>query len=953
MSITLLTLCLLVAQQPQERRLLDAAREQASAFAKAFQADDHAALAELTYPQLAQKVGSKTRLAAAWKKKAAAYRHQGLRLEKYEVDAPKQIVKAGSDWLAVVPAKLSFQSIEGTASLKSYLLAVTGDQGKTWHIIDGADADAVEEVPTWLPKLPEAFALPEAEQVRTERSAADRKVFTSKPGNFKLAYSSRWEEGQKNKLAQVVLENADNVIVVLVEEREFTFEEVMRFYAVNRATGKPRRFFGEKEMAVAGEKAKFFRYDDSTDQGLQQFHVCAFNHQGLAYRVFGVRRGGELKEFEQDYQAVLKQFAFLKDRAAWLKLHRGTPRPTIMLGGLASFELPRPRWREDTFDNPNEGLWLDYATFRFQPGNAFLYVSLHEAQTSLAAELQEASSVYLPRLAAGKQRATTFTTPAGKWPGWEIDGIFDGNPRTFLIAATINDGIAAWIVLETAPGQVDETMPDFEAVLETFRLKTQSKLDEPLAFPIRRYDGNRRADPRLAALLKKATRLYPAAKSHEIVGFTADGKQALVAANNIDYYLEDLATKKRDALPIKGVRPTSIALSTDRRWLAWQAGDNITVAPLGFGFTRKLRANAVSLGFGPGNKDLYIITSNQGPFFDYRDDDRYDRYGRGNFGLSFLTRKLERLPLDNAPKKTLLNWPLIRVGLLALSPDEKRLALVANRDMPRTQQFGGSLYLTNPDGSDLRPLNKDVADYQALVWAADGKSIYALRRRIGAPAEPDNLSYLFDVVRIDADTGTAVNLTRSGRFNHMWGAGPDLFLEIRDSLLPTAHEGIFRIAAAELAKPRRRRAAGPEACEGDHAAGGASRRTPGESGSRGRRCRITCRRRHRCRRWPTNSPPPSRTKPAWSSTARRNPSIGSPASSTISNWPPASIRSTFSAWAPITAKRCAKRSARNGTSNQSRSAPGRRSACTPPTMSPRSCSPSATPTAGRFSRAAC
>lgn len=798
MTTAFLTLCLLgIGQEPQDGKLLEAAHLQASAFAKAFQADDHAALAELTYPRAAALAGSKSRLVLAYKKKTAAYRRQGLRLEKYEVEAPKEIVKAGPDWVAVVPTKLSFQSVEGTASLKSYLLVLTRDQGKTWHIIDGADAETVKKVPDWLPKLAENLALPEVGKARVEKADARRKIFTSPAGNFKVAYPDRWDEAQKGKVAYFMLENADNAILVFVEEGDIAFEDTMRFYEVNRSTGKQRRIFGQKDMTVAGEKARYFRFDDTTDQGLQQFHVCAFNHQGLAYRFFGMRRGGEAKEFEEDFQAVLTHFAFLKDRAAWVKLHNGTPRPTALLGGLASFELSRPRWLENTFDNAIPEQWLDYATFRFQPGNSWLFISLHEAQASLAAELQEVSAIYFPHMAGGKQRAVTFTTTTGNWSGWEIKGSFDGSPRTQLIAATINDGIAVWIVLECTPGQLDEVTPDFEMVLESFRLKAQSKLDEPLAFPIRRYDGNRVADARLAALLKKATRLYPGSKSHEVVGFTADGKQAIVAAN-VDYYLEDLATKKRDALPVKGVRLTGIAVSADRKWLAWSVGDDITIAPLGFGFTRKVRVkNATSLAFGPGNKDLYVVTSNQGPFFDDRDD--YG-LGRGNTGMQYLTRKLELVPLDNRPKKALFDWPLVRVGVPVLSPDGTQLAVVANRDMPRTQQFGGLLYLAKPDGSDLRILNKDIADYQSVVWAADGKALYALRRGIRDPSEAGTPGYMFDLERIDAASGTAVKLTRSGRFSHMWGAGPDLFLEINDDLLPTAQQGIFRIRAEEIVK---------------------------------------------------------------------------------------------------------------------------------------------------------
>src|SRR5207249_4016483 len=147
----------------------------------------------------------------------------------------------------------------------------------------------------------------------------------------------------------------------------------------------------------------------------------------------------------------------------------------VMLGGLASFDVQRPRWTEDTFDNIAENQSLDFITYRYLPGNAWMRVSLHEAQPTLAAELQEMLATYQTRFIDPKHKAVTFTTPAGKLSGWEVSGNFGGTHRTFCLSAVHNDGIAAWLMLESTTVQLPDTRFEFEQLLESFQLQAQSK----------------------------------------------------------------------------------------------------------------------------------------------------------------------------------------------------------------------------------------------------------------------------------------------------------------------------------------------------------------------------------------------------------------------------------------------------------------------------------------------
>lgn len=799
MTGALLLVTLAAIGQTDDKSHLTQVHQEARAFAKAFQDDDAARLADLTFAPWLDKLGSRGRAVQAWRKRTAAYRHQGLRLEAFDVQTPEPIVKAGKDWISVVPIKLQFQGVEGPASLASHLFAISRDAGKTWRFLEGADAAAVKHLDTWLPDLPDGWERPASGKVRHTKDGK-RTIATSTFANFKVAQPDGWERGQPvDKNTHLLLERGDDVIHFIADASDLPVQELVRSYETNR-NGTPRRFNGQKDMLVAGARARFLRFEDSNDQQILQYYLCLFTHQGMSYRIIGVRQGRDQKGFEADYFAVLERFAFLGDRPSWLKTQHGVPTKTVLLGGLASFELDRPRWTEDTFDLGADYRALDTIDFRYLPLDAWINVSLFEAQGSIEAELQEIAAKYTVRVQKPRQKPLTFATAKGKWSGVEIRGTGQADFRAggfsqeyaYFAAVKVHDGVAAWVVLETARGRDEDTLADFEELLESFELQAQSQPKAPLAFPMRRFDGDRDADARVAALLKKATRLYPGMKTHEVLGFTPDGKQAMLATNNA-YYLEDLATKKRDALPIKGVRPSNIALSSDRRWLAYQVGEEITMYPMSFGFSRKFRANATMLGFGPNNRELLLITSNQKQPL-YRDDYGDDYRGGGSVGDRYLVSKLERQPLDNSPKKPLFDWPLIRVTLFALSPDQKQIAVVANRDFPRSQQFGGLLYVCNADGSDLRLVNKDASDYRMIAWATDGKSIDALRRPLRASIGQ------YEVERIAVESGAVMNLTRCGRLSRAWSGGDDLFIEIRDHQLPLTQEGIYRINPTELAK---------------------------------------------------------------------------------------------------------------------------------------------------------
>ena len=85
------------------------------------------------------------------------------------VEAPVEVLTGGPHLFAVVPDTLKFTIPGGTLTQKSFLLAVSEDQGKTWTFIDGAGLVKIK-VRDMLPNFPKDAKLPEKQPPVIEKS---------------------------------------------------------------------------------------------------------------------------------------------------------------------------------------------------------------------------------------------------------------------------------------------------------------------------------------------------------------------------------------------------------------------------------------------------------------------------------------------------------------------------------------------------------------------------------------------------------------------------------------------------------------------------------------------------------------------------------------------------------------------------------------------------------------
>ena len=138
-------------------------RSKVEAFGVAMVKSDYAAVAEMTYPPLVEKVGGRDKMIASIKSGMEAMKAQGVSFQSVSVeDDPSDTVPNGSELYVVVPYTLKMNVPQGTLAAKTYVIGISGDNGKSWKFVNGAkDMGRIKEL---LPNLPDQLKLPEYQQ---------------------------------------------------------------------------------------------------------------------------------------------------------------------------------------------------------------------------------------------------------------------------------------------------------------------------------------------------------------------------------------------------------------------------------------------------------------------------------------------------------------------------------------------------------------------------------------------------------------------------------------------------------------------------------------------------------------------------------------------------------------------------------------------------------------------
>ncbi|HEX8475132.1 MAG TPA: hypothetical protein VF666_13965 [Pyrinomonadaceae bacterium] len=146
-------------------------KAEAEKSSRAFLSGDFNKVLDSTYPRIIELGGGKAKLIASMEAGMKEIRDLGLKIVSHTVGEPEKTVRAGTMLVAVVPTTLKMESTDTLFTQRSFWLAVSTDDGKTWTFLDGSYLNK-ESMKIVLPEAVDKITLPGVEQPVMERKPA-------------------------------------------------------------------------------------------------------------------------------------------------------------------------------------------------------------------------------------------------------------------------------------------------------------------------------------------------------------------------------------------------------------------------------------------------------------------------------------------------------------------------------------------------------------------------------------------------------------------------------------------------------------------------------------------------------------------------------------------------------------------------------------------------------------
>jgi hypothetical protein len=157
-------LMIAVAARAEDAKPAAAAKQLAQKTADAMVKGDHATVIDNTYPKVIEMMGGRDSAIKTVDSVMKSMAEQGMSITSYTVDEPGQPATEGAHTFAIIPVRMELKSPKGKIAMKSYLLGISADAGKTWKLVDGSGLAEKSVRDMVLPKLPAALKLPEPQQ---------------------------------------------------------------------------------------------------------------------------------------------------------------------------------------------------------------------------------------------------------------------------------------------------------------------------------------------------------------------------------------------------------------------------------------------------------------------------------------------------------------------------------------------------------------------------------------------------------------------------------------------------------------------------------------------------------------------------------------------------------------------------------------------------------------------
>ena len=143
-------------------------KEQATAMGDALLKKDFKTFAKFTYPKVKEMMGGDEKMVANLETGSKQMEAQGYGFVKITVGQPTKIVKAEKELQCTIPQTIVLKVPGGKQTIKSQLIGISSDEGKTWTFIDTGGKN-VAEIKAALPNISNDLVLPAREEPVFER----------------------------------------------------------------------------------------------------------------------------------------------------------------------------------------------------------------------------------------------------------------------------------------------------------------------------------------------------------------------------------------------------------------------------------------------------------------------------------------------------------------------------------------------------------------------------------------------------------------------------------------------------------------------------------------------------------------------------------------------------------------------------------------------------------------
>ena len=141
-----------------------AVKKLVESFGEATIKGDYARVIDATYDGLVELLGGRKMAIEVTESIMKQFADKGFTLKSFKVGEPGNFLTEGDNTFVVVPTKAEMTMPGGKAIIKSYLLGISADAGKSWKFADGAGMDNKQILDRVLPKLPTKLKLPDKQQ---------------------------------------------------------------------------------------------------------------------------------------------------------------------------------------------------------------------------------------------------------------------------------------------------------------------------------------------------------------------------------------------------------------------------------------------------------------------------------------------------------------------------------------------------------------------------------------------------------------------------------------------------------------------------------------------------------------------------------------------------------------------------------------------------------------------